>query len=291
MQTIGERIRHLREARELSQQDLAVLTGLQRGNISHYERNKVKPSAEAIVQLASVLGVTSDWLLTGRQAISPEAGAAVGSAHRQDLHLLHSPAEQASGQGKTVPSLQSGEDLGESERAELLLFSEFLRYRQQRSSSQRPPERTGGSEVECGELIREAGSAYLPVFSWATDASPVLPDAVWEGFVPLDTPHSTSRCLAVRMESGDLLAAGIAAGDLLVVSYRERPAPGEAALLRVGNKTVIGEWPADGLTPMRDRHGQAESESATDKDGSPVLIGRIVRVEKTNRTGSKHDGE
>jgi len=288
VQTIGERIRHLREARELSQQELAVLTGLQRGNISHYERNKVKPSAEAIVQLAAVLGVTSDWLLTGRQAISLETGDAADSARLEDPRRLRALTEQA------PPRLLPGEELGESEQAELLLFSEFLRYRQQWNSPERSPAQSGSSEAGekgCGELVREVGSTYLPVFSRATDASPVLPDAVWEGFVPLDTPHSASQCFAFRVESGDLPAAGISAGDLLVVSYRERPAPGEAALLRVGNRTAIGEWPADGPTPPRDRHGQVESGSAADKDGGPVLIGRIVRVEKTNHVGSKHDGE
>lgn len=288
MQTIGERIRYLREARGLSQQDLAVLASLQRGNISHYERSKVKPSAEAIVQLAAVLGVTSDWLLTGRQAISAEAGDAGSSGRLADPRQLLGLAEHALGATAAPGPLLDG-DLGESERAELLLFSEFLRYRQQKTAAHTSPEQNDSSKMGrkgCSELIREAGSVYLPVFSWAVDASPVLPDAVWAGFVPLDIAHSTNQCFALRVESDDLLSIGIAAGDLLVVSYREQPAPGELALLRVGNETTIGEWHADGRVSVREKHGRAEH--AAGEAQIPVLIGRIIRVEKTGDT--THDG-
>lgn len=63
----GERLLAAREARELSQTELAHKAGLQPAAIGHFERNRRKPSFANVRALAKALSVSSDYLL-GRTA-------------------------------------------------------------------------------------------------------------------------------------------------------------------------------------------------------------------------------
>ncbi|MEW5919360.1 MAG: helix-turn-helix domain-containing protein [Bacillota bacterium] len=67
MDTIGKRIHFLRKKHNLTQKQLADSTGLQRGNLSHYEKDKIKPAADAIIALSRFFNVSTDWLLTGKE--------------------------------------------------------------------------------------------------------------------------------------------------------------------------------------------------------------------------------
>lgn len=60
---LGERLKQLRQEHGWSQADLAAKIGTDPGQISRYENGKMTPSAEAVVRLAEVLDVTTDYLL------------------------------------------------------------------------------------------------------------------------------------------------------------------------------------------------------------------------------------
>ncbi len=57
------RIRELREDRDLRQIDVAEKTGIDQKTISNYETGKTLPDSYAIVRLAEFFGVTCDYLL------------------------------------------------------------------------------------------------------------------------------------------------------------------------------------------------------------------------------------
>jgi XRE family transcriptional regulator, regulator of sulfur utilization len=59
----ARRLRSLREALGMSQQHLADRAGLDRTQISKYERAEHTPSADALKSLAHALGTTIDHLL------------------------------------------------------------------------------------------------------------------------------------------------------------------------------------------------------------------------------------
>lgn len=69
------RIRSLREDRDLRQADVAKATGIDQRSLSNYETGKTNPDAYAIVRLAEFFGVTCDYLLgvTDRDLNSPTA--------------------------------------------------------------------------------------------------------------------------------------------------------------------------------------------------------------------------
>lgn len=62
-QYIGKRIRMARKSRHLSQERLAELIGKTPGFLSAIESSKRKPSLETVVDVATVLDVTTDSLL------------------------------------------------------------------------------------------------------------------------------------------------------------------------------------------------------------------------------------
>lgn len=63
------RIRELREDRDLRQIDVANATGIDQKTLSNYETGKTNPDSWAIIKLAEFFGVTSDYLL----GISPRS--------------------------------------------------------------------------------------------------------------------------------------------------------------------------------------------------------------------------
>jgi transcriptional regulator with XRE-family HTH domain len=66
--TFGQRLREIRETRELSQSDLARLAGMQPSAIAHFEADRRKPSFDNTRALAQALKVTTDYLLGTAQA-------------------------------------------------------------------------------------------------------------------------------------------------------------------------------------------------------------------------------
>lgn len=63
MVDFGEKVRALREARGLSQIQLAELLGVTKGMISAYETSVRMPSYKVLIRIARLFGVSTDYLL------------------------------------------------------------------------------------------------------------------------------------------------------------------------------------------------------------------------------------
>lgn len=70
---IGRRVRHRREAAELSQDQLAEKLGLSKNHISSIECGKSLLTTKRLLALCDVLGGTPDYYLVGK--ITPETDA------------------------------------------------------------------------------------------------------------------------------------------------------------------------------------------------------------------------
>jgi transcriptional regulator with XRE-family HTH domain len=69
---LGDRVAKLRRAKGWNQSDLAARVDCKPSQISKYERNASEPSLSTLTRLAAIFGVSTDYLLTGREA--PHAG-------------------------------------------------------------------------------------------------------------------------------------------------------------------------------------------------------------------------
>ncbi len=63
METFGKKLRECREAKKLSQNELAKLIETHHSIIGKYERDEVKPSIDVVKKIASILDTTVGYLL------------------------------------------------------------------------------------------------------------------------------------------------------------------------------------------------------------------------------------
>ena len=73
MTTLGERIVIARSARNLRQKELAEHFGITPVSVHQWESGQTQPDPRKITSLASVLGVSVEWLLSGQGDMLPKA--------------------------------------------------------------------------------------------------------------------------------------------------------------------------------------------------------------------------
>lgn len=62
---LSERLKYLREARELTQSEIAALLCIDRSTYSYYELGKTEPRLSSIMKLAKLYGLSLDRMLAG----------------------------------------------------------------------------------------------------------------------------------------------------------------------------------------------------------------------------------
>ena len=88
MDTIGTRIRRLREAKNLTQGDLAKAAGVSIAAVSKWEKNAAEPKGKSLASLSASLGIPMEYLVDGiREGVESSANDAAPSTplHREDL--------------------------------------------------------------------------------------------------------------------------------------------------------------------------------------------------------------
>jgi transcriptional regulator with XRE-family HTH domain len=72
--TVGERIRKLRLARKLTQEQLAKVLGIKQGSVTQLETGKSKsPKSSTLTKAARYFEVDPEWLMTGKGPQQPVA--------------------------------------------------------------------------------------------------------------------------------------------------------------------------------------------------------------------------
>lgn len=79
----GERIRALRQQRNLNQEQLAELANLNRVTIAKYESGRVEPGAQALARIADAMDVTVDEILGRKESETKQEDADVLALREQ----------------------------------------------------------------------------------------------------------------------------------------------------------------------------------------------------------------
>ncbi len=88
--SLGKRIRQKREALKLTQDDLAKNLGLTSQYISIIEQDKRSPSLSALLKLAEELGVTIDYLVSGKERATLDLISTIKADKTLDLEVRKS---------------------------------------------------------------------------------------------------------------------------------------------------------------------------------------------------------
>ena len=70
METIGNRIAQYRKEKQMTQEDLAQHLGVSPQAVSKWENDQTCPDISLLPQLAKLLGITTDELLSGKQEMA-----------------------------------------------------------------------------------------------------------------------------------------------------------------------------------------------------------------------------
>ena len=93
MDTIGTRIRRLREAKNLTQGDLAKAAGVSIAAVSKWEKNASEPKGKSLASLSASLGIPMEYLVDGiGEEVESSADDAAPSAPPRHEDLI--PAQQ-----------------------------------------------------------------------------------------------------------------------------------------------------------------------------------------------------
>jgi transcriptional regulator with XRE-family HTH domain len=84
---LGQRIKQKRQALGTTQEGLANALGMTAQHISAIEQDKRTPSLGFLVNLADELGVTIDYLLTGKEGVVPDIVTAIKADNTLKLHF------------------------------------------------------------------------------------------------------------------------------------------------------------------------------------------------------------
>ncbi|WP_312057421.1 LexA family protein [Acinetobacter courvalinii] len=70
METLGTRLKSLRKLKKLTQQQVADAIGVSKTSVIYWEKDENLPKHDSLMALAQILGVTSDYLLHGKESDS-----------------------------------------------------------------------------------------------------------------------------------------------------------------------------------------------------------------------------
>ena len=82
---LGQRVRHSRQALKITQQELARVLGVTPQYISLIEHDQAAPSLTMLPKLAEELGVSADYLLSGKESIVTDTIPAIKADKRLNL--------------------------------------------------------------------------------------------------------------------------------------------------------------------------------------------------------------
>mgnify|MGYP004526898779 CR=1 FL=1 len=85
MESIGERIKRLRKNIGITQEELAEKIGLEGAAVSKYETNRVPLTQESLLRLSAIFNVSTDYILTGKNAINEPIEIAASMKDGLDL--------------------------------------------------------------------------------------------------------------------------------------------------------------------------------------------------------------
>lgn len=86
---IADRIKQLREAKNLTQSDLAKHLGITRSSVNAWEQGISVPSTQYVVELARTFGVSTDYLL----GVDVSASLDISGLTEEDVQIVYQIVE------------------------------------------------------------------------------------------------------------------------------------------------------------------------------------------------------
>ncbi|BFH10848.1 helix-turn-helix domain-containing protein [Paenibacillus melissococcoides] len=236
LETIGQRIRHLRKQAGISMDSLAGGIGSNSGTITYWENDKRLPGAEYIIALAKFFNVTTDWILIGGNGQTPK------SEQIEPALFFDEKREVVSHFDSLIDSL------GEQDRAFIDRFIKLalLEKRQEggevqatRNESAAVPNLEKSKELP---VVKEVAASHkspsaIPILGRAAAGVPIELVRFIEGYLRVSEKYR--NCFAVRVDGESMINAGIENGGYVVVRQQSCVDNNDIALVKVDDGVTI----------------------------------------------------
>ena len=252
MLTVGQRIRYLREKKNISLSTLAELTDLKKSGLSSYENDRYEPSAKAIVALSKALNTSTDWLLTGEDKT-----------------------------GIDIELSQQLQNFTDEDREDLDIFLQFLDLRRQKKKIKNASKQYTILTEEDPPIAatKEEPTIYLPILGDAAAGIPIEIIEMRQGEVPVNEKHGKYNSFVIRAKGNSMIEAGIDNGDLVVIRPQPIVENGEIALVNInGEATIKYFYLHNGKCELKSANPSYSPMLFTSHDIS--ILGKVVEVIK-----------
>jgi transcriptional regulator with XRE-family HTH domain len=132
MPTVGERVREVRQAKRLTQDQLAEKTRMSKGFVSDLENGNRNVSSEYLLRIANALGASVDYLLRGDVDSTDVVKAPIVipselSAAAERLNLSYAETLELLGAHRSVVARRSNKDTKEFEVQDWIKLHEAIK--------------------------------------------------------------------------------------------------------------------------------------------------------------------
>lgn len=147
MSSIGDRIRALRQERDISMNELEDQIGASRGSVNKWEKGSV-PGGNSLIALSTFFGVSTDWILKGQEDLTLATGTDPASFLVRERESTAHPVVHSAESAALAASLASKASALPPEKVELLhdIADELLKLHVLESQSK--PARGQGKKKE-----------------------------------------------------------------------------------------------------------------------------------------------
>jgi repressor LexA len=243
-QKFGERLKNAIKESDMTQKDLAKEIGISKTSVNNYVNGRI-PDVAILYELSSFLGVTMEWLLTGK------------------------PSAQI--------NLKGFQDLTEEDQQDLEVFLEFLKLRREKKKTNTVSTTYTSNDEPPIAATKEYPIVYLPILGDAAAGIPIEIIELKQGEVPVNEKHSKHNSFVIRARGDSMIEAGIENGALVVVRPQPIVENGEIAVVNINGEATIKYFYL--------HNGECELRSAnpsylpmTYSTGDISIIGKVVEV-------------
>jgi len=213
----SERLKHLRKARGLTQEELARRIGVERSSVGKYESTKTIPSVEVLQSISRELGVSIDYLLGHSDAPIDYDNYDTSEFYvpiwRRFLDMYNGNMSQAVPAYIAFKKAQDEDSMLENAMSE-------------EGSYPNAPQSTGG--------------VWIPVVGKVAAGTPItaVEDIIDYEEIPKEMAHG-SKCFGLQI-NGDSMEPRMKKGDVVIVRKQEDVDSGQIAVVMVnGDEATV----------------------------------------------------
>lgn len=251
MDTIGSRIKGLREKIGYSMGKLEEAIDASRGSVNQWEKDRSIPGGKAVIALAEFFHVSTDYILLGAEINHQKSTSFFTENGELNLHLLN---------------------LAEEEKLELHSFIHYLMYKRIRTD-----------KFKNGTNIREKEDTYLPsdkfiklpILGNVAAGNPILAIENLDGY--LEVPYSIGKGgdFILRVKGESMVDLNINDGDYVIVKKQSYAESGQIVVAAIEHEATVKTLKFDNDSYVLE---PANSNYSPIKAANAIIYGVVVGV-------------